>query len=136
MVCQTPSQFKLKVHRRVLDRLGPRDGQLLRQIGREPADFVANPGFAAADAEARIMTPVQADGGRPIQRFIQAAADPIGDLEDLDIPTGAVLNAAQERALFTQYNYCRYRATRALVLDFVLMGLRSPCGGMVYSRQL
>ncbi|MDD4889783.1 MAG: sigma-70 family RNA polymerase sigma factor [Phycisphaerae bacterium] len=85
---------------------------MLHQLYREPLDFVQHPDFSSPDAEQRIMAPVELDGQRPIQRFIQAAADPIGDPEDLDIPEGAVLTGAQERAMFLQYNYCRFRVTR------------------------
>lgn len=103
---------QFRVHKRTLDRLTGPERQSLDQLLREQLDFVPNADFSAPDAEARILAPVELDGQRPIQRFIQAAADPIGDPADIDIPEGAVLTGPQERALFLQYNYCRYRLTR------------------------
>jgi RNA polymerase primary sigma factor len=100
---------KLRIHKRTVERLDQAERKLLRQLYREPLDYVSNSDFEKADAEARIMAPVELDGARPIQRFIQAAADPIGNPDELDIPEGAVLTGPQERALFLQYNYCRYR---------------------------
>ncbi len=83
MYHDNPKQTRLKVHKRILERLDPQERQLLRQLARETVDFVANPDFPARDAEHRIMAPIELDGHRPIQRFIQAAADPIGDPDEL-----------------------------------------------------
>jgi len=101
--------FRPRVYRRTLVRLAPGERQRLRQLRREIADFVDHPDFHRRSAEKRIMAPIPNHGGPPIQRFIQAAADPIGDPEQLDIPEGAVLTAGQERAMFLQYNFCRFR---------------------------
>ncbi|MCG3179126.1 MAG: RNA polymerase sigma factor RpoD [Phycisphaerae bacterium] len=109
-----PKLPHLKVHARTLERLSDHEHHLLLQLRREPLDYVNSPSFKSRAAEAEIMAPVEMEGGRPIQRFIQAAADPIGDPADLDIPEGAVLSAGQERALFLQYNYCRYRYVRLI----------------------
>ena len=105
-------QVKLKIHKRTLDRLTRQERMGLRQLFRETVEYVDNPGFALPDAEQTIMAPVELDGQKPMQRFIQAAADPIGDPEEFDVPVGAVLSGAQERALFTQYNYCRFRLVK------------------------
>ncbi len=104
--------FGLRLHKRVMDRLTDPERQLIAQLARETLDYVDNPGFLVRGAEERIMAPMEVDADRPIQRFIQAAADPIGDPEDLDIPEGAVLTGSQERVLFTQYNFCRFRLVR------------------------
>ena len=100
---------RLRISRDVLAVLRPSEQSLLRQMLREPMHFVPNRAYSLPGAERRIM----GDGGHesrmPAQRFIQALADPIGEREDIEIPRGAVLSAAQERRLFMQYNYCRYR---------------------------
>ncbi len=100
--------FRPRVHKRTVDRMNERERSLLRQIRREPLDFVDHEEFHKRNAEKDVMAPVELEG-KPIQRFVQAAADPIGNPDELDIPEGAVLTARQERALFKQYNYCRYR---------------------------
>lgn len=114
---------KLRVDRRVLDRLTLDERETLRYLGREPMDFVDSASFHTVGAEERIMAPIEVDGAHPIQRFIQAVADPIGDPGELDIPEGAVLTTSQEQAMFTQYHYCRFRLTQ----------LANECGGRVTS---
>jgi len=108
----TVKQVNLRLTKQTLDRLSEQEQQLLGQLGRELLDYVGHPDFAVTGAARGIMAPVRADGDRPIQRFIQAVADPIGDPVKLDTPEGAVLTADQERAMFKQYNYCRYRVAK------------------------
>ena len=100
---------RLSVRKRSLDRLTLRERQLHAWLAREPMDCVYNPQFGAPDAESRIMAPIELADQKPIQRFIQAVADPLGDLGDWVVPRGVVLTGGQEQALFMQYNYCRYR---------------------------
>ena len=100
---------RLSIRKRSLERLTPRERQLHGQLAREPMDYVDNAHFGVPDAESTIMAPIQLAGDKPIPRFSQAVADPIGDSDDWDIPRWTALTANQERALFMQYNYCRYR---------------------------
>ena len=100
---------RLNVRKRSLERLTSRQRQLHGWLAHESMAYVDNPRFGDHDAERDIMVPVELAGPKPIQRFIQAIADPIGDADEWDIPRGGVLAAGQERALFMQYNYCRYR---------------------------
>jgi len=120
----------LRLHKRVIQRLTPAERRLIGQLARELLDYVDHPDFSARNAEQRIMAPLELDGDRPIQRFIQAAADPIGDPEELDIPVGAVLTGAQERTLFTQYNYCRLRVARPV------RSARGKAVGLTHLREL
>jgi RNA polymerase sigma factor (sigma-70 family) len=105
-------QYRLRLRRRTLERLSPEEVRLLRQLRREPLDFVENQAFHRRGVEGELMSPAIRDGDRPLQRFIQAAADPIGEPEELEVPTGEVLSADQEKNLFLQYNYARYRCVR------------------------
>jgi RNA polymerase sigma factor (sigma-70 family) len=100
------------IRQRSLELLTPRERQLHDWLAREPMEYVNNPQFGDPEAERTIMAPVELVGQKPIQRFIQAVADPIGGLSECDIPRGAILTASQEQALFMQYNYCRYRVAR------------------------
>ncbi|MDD4890224.1 MAG: hypothetical protein PHU85_09875, partial [Phycisphaerae bacterium] len=103
---------RLTIGKRCLERLTSRQQELYGWLAKEPTDYVDHPQFGAPDAESRIMDPAELAGQEPIQRFIQAFADPIGELGECDIPRGTILTASQERALFRQYNYCRYRMAR------------------------
>ena len=118
----TETTPRVRIHKRTLDRLTPAEQETVRQLCREPLDYVDNPAFSEPDAEQKILTPAEPGAARPVQRFIQAVADPIGDLADIDVPEGVVLSGSQERALFTQYNYCRYRLVGSLRTNAALSG--------------
>jgi RNA polymerase sigma factor (sigma-70 family) len=101
-----------KIRSRTLDRATEKERKMLELLSREPFDYVDHPAFVFPDAENKFMRPIELEGVRPVQRFIQAKADPIGGLEDINIPKSTNLSAAQEKAMFMQYNYCRYRLAK------------------------
>ena len=118
-----------RVHARVAQALSQNEMQIFSRMYREPLDYIENPEFADEDAETKFMFSATLEGLEPIQRFIQAKADPTGNPEKLELPKGARLTAVQERAMFMQYNYCRYRLVglascpRALAVDEVRQAL-------------
>ncbi|MCG3178023.1 MAG: RNA polymerase sigma factor RpoD [Phycisphaerae bacterium] len=105
---------RLRTRSRTLASLTEQERGLLEQMNREPLEFVDHPDFRGDDAEARIMRPRLAGGEIPVQRFIPAVADPIGDPEHLHVRRGVVLKTRQERTLFMQYNYSRRRWVQSM----------------------
>jgi RNA polymerase sigma factor (sigma-70 family) len=88
-------------------QLSDRDQATLKQILTSKCDFVPNPLFEKADAEKKIF-----DEAPPISRPDTSWYHPV--MENLTDARGVhnvgtvLLTAAEERALFLQFNYCRY----------------------------
>jgi len=88
-------------------QLSERDQATLKQILTSKCDFVPNPLFEKPDAEKKIF-----DEAPPISRPDTSWYHPV--MENLTDARGVknvgtvLLTAAEERALFLQFNYCRY----------------------------
>lgn len=91
--------------------LSPQDEALLAEIMAEPMDFMDSPEFRKPDAEASIYekaAPVQ----RPDVTWYRPLMDDMAGREQKQrqARNGSVLlTAAQERVIFLQYNYARFR---------------------------
>lgn len=89
-------------------QLSPEDQDRLKQILETPSDYVENDAFRQDDAERKII-----EDAPPIQRPDTSWYHPIMDnLSEgrLNNSVGSVLlTAAQERVLFLQFNYTRFR---------------------------
>lgn len=84
--------------------------ELLRSILAEPMDYMHHPDFEKAGAEKRIYekaAPVR----RPDVRWYRPLMDELGTKRDATVRRhdSVVLTAAEERVLFMQYNYARFR---------------------------
>jgi RNA polymerase sigma factor (sigma-70 family) len=73
--------YGFRVSDKLLEELRPEERAVLLMLQREPLECVNNPAFDEPGAEKRIMAQLELDKGKPIQRFIQAVADPIGELD-------------------------------------------------------
>jgi len=88
-------------------QLSDRDQATLKQVLNSHCDFVPNPLFEQADAARKIF-----DEAPPISRPDTSWYHPV--MENLTDASGVrnvgtvLLTAAEERALFLQFNYCRY----------------------------
>lgn len=92
-------------------RLSPADKVLLAEVMAEPMDFMPNEEFSKPGAEKRIYhaaAPVPA----PDVRWYRPLMDDLGGSKRESTPRrgdSVVLTAAQERVIFMQYNYARFR---------------------------
>ena len=92
-------------------RLTPEDERLLAEIMAEPMDFMDSPEFRKPGAEATIYEkpePIR----RPDVTWYRPLMDDLGGSErkERQARNGSVLlTAAQERVIFLQYNYARFR---------------------------
>jgi RNA polymerase sigma factor (sigma-70 family) len=86
------------------------DEQLLDEILAEPFDYMHHEDFERPDAEARIYRDAPAVR-RPDVRWYRPLMDDLGTKRDAAPrrQDNVVLTAAQERVLFMQYNYARFR---------------------------
>ena len=92
-------------------QLSNRDQATLKQILASKCDFVPNELFGKANAQRKIF-----DEAPPIARpdtsWYHPVMENITDARTVN-PRGTVLlTAAQERALFLQFNYCRYMVAK------------------------
>jgi RNA polymerase sigma factor (sigma-70 family) len=94
---------------RILERLSPADRELLRKRLSEPAECIFHPSFR------RVTMPAAPAALEPRTSPVawEDAVDPVEEEENAT-PATAVLTAAEERALFLRFNYCRYRVLRIL----------------------
>lgn len=93
----------------------PTERTTLETLQREPVRFVDNPDFRRTGAERRIFTNAPAVA-LPNISWYQPLLDeraPSDEVRPLSRPPKSiVLTAAQERVLFAQLNYARYRVSR------------------------
>jgi RNA polymerase primary sigma factor len=92
--------------------LSPRDQATLKQVLTEKADFVYNDLFQDADAQRKIF-----DEAPPISRPDTSWYHPVMDnLSESRSQKGnmgtVLLTAAEERVLFLQFNYCRWKVAQ------------------------
>lgn len=98
------------VHRKAT-RLSAADERLLRQILAEEMDYIDNPEFYKADAEARIYDRAP-DIEKPDVTWYRPLMDDLTGAKSHSPNRSAgtvLLTAAEERVLFLQYNYARHR---------------------------
>jgi RNA polymerase primary sigma factor len=92
----------------VSSRLSPADEARLEQILSGKIEYVASPLFYRKDSEKKIF-----DDAAPIARPDTSWYHPVmQNVGESSMPKNAstvLLTAAQERVLFLQFNYCRYR---------------------------
>lgn len=93
-------------------RLSVRDEMTLRQILASKCDFVHNPIFGKKNAEKKIFDEAPAISKPDTKWYhpvMEMAREQVGSRS-----TGAtvLLTAVEERALFLQFNYCRYRVAK------------------------
>jgi RNA polymerase primary sigma factor len=104
------------------------DAALVAEILADEIDFMDHPDFRKAGAERRIF-----EEAPPVPRPSVTWYRPM--MDDIGQPTqrrheGIVLTAAQERVIFMQFNYARYRMRR------VQKGLRGRAPSAEESREL
>ena len=91
--------------------LTPQDEALLTEIMAEPMDFMDSPEFRKPDAERAIYEkpePIR----RPDVTWYRPLMDDLGDREQKQRQarsSSVLLTAAQERVIFLQFNYARFR---------------------------
>ncbi|MBI1371356.1 MAG: sigma-70 family RNA polymerase sigma factor [Phycisphaera sp.] len=90
--------------------MSPREQEELEAILAEPMDYVDDELFAKANAEKKIF-----DEAPPIPQpntsWYHPVMEDLGD-RNLKSVVNVVLNAKQERALFLQFNYARFRVAK------------------------
>jgi len=92
-------------------QLSERDQATFKQILTGKCDFVPNPLFEKADAEKKIF-----DEAPPIHRpdtsWYHPVMENITDARGVHNVGTVLLTAAEERALFLQFNYCRFMVSK------------------------
>ncbi|MEM7228624.1 MAG: sigma-70 family RNA polymerase sigma factor [Planctomycetota bacterium] len=90
--------------------LSSADEALVQKILSTPIDFIDNPAFYETDAEFNIYEDAP-DIARPDVAWYRPLMDDLSPSKPVNMKsTGSVLlTADEERVLFTQYNYARYR---------------------------
>ncbi len=95
-------------------RFSPQDEAILKHILNDKCDYVDNPCFIQPDAERRLGAEA-AQITRPDTSWYHPLMEKISDASDAASNKSAgtvLLTAAQERALFLQFNYCRYQVAK------------------------
>lgn len=91
---------------RVFNALNPSERKLILACEKEPLEFVDNEEFHLPDAEKKIVQPVDWLIGHIKFRLHDLIS---ADDKEVEVPRGVVLTKKQERLVFLQYNYCRFR---------------------------
>lgn len=96
--------------RRALGRVSRRDIDEATRILADEVDFMDHPDFHKAGAERRIFEQAPAVP-KPTVTWYRPMMDEIGTAQPRRYE-GVILTAAQERVIFMQYNFARYRLHR------------------------
>jgi RNA polymerase sigma factor (sigma-70 family) len=88
-------------------QLSEQDQRILAQLLAEKYDLVDNKLFASADAQRKIFDEAPAIS-RPDTSWYHPLMENITEVRTTKNVGTVLLTAAQERALFLQFNYCRY----------------------------
>lgn len=104
------------------------DAATLSELLSEEIDFMDHPDFHKSGAERRIYTDA-ADVPRPTVTWYRPMMDDIG-ITSPRRHEGVVLTGAQERVIFMQFNYARYRMNR------IQKGLRGRAPSPEDAREL
>ena len=91
-------------------RLSQRDLATLKQVLTGKCDFVPNALFEKADAEKKIFDDAPAIS-RPDTSWYHPVMENLTDVRSKQVGT-VLLTAAEERALFLQFNYCRFKVAQ------------------------
>lgn len=94
-------------------QLSPQDEATLKHILEDKCDYVPNPIFDDPDVETKLFVDSPAIS-RPDTSWYHPLMEKISDTRHSSgKPVGTVLlTAAQERTLFSQFNYCRYQVAQ------------------------
>ena len=82
----------------------------LRRLLAGPIDFMDQKRFAEKGIEAVIFNPAENVARANVSWYSQIAVDGLAQVDAPRSSSLPLLTAAQERVLFTRFNYCRYRA--------------------------
>ena len=100
---------KAVAHARARKSLSAKDRQELKRILREPMDFIDNPAFYEPDAIRTIYDDAP-EIPKPDTTWYHPVMDSLtASSKTPKQSTQVLLSAAQERVLFLQFNYARYR---------------------------
>ena len=94
-------------------QFSPQDEATLKRILNDKCDYVDNEIFEQPDAEQRLLAEVS-QIARPDTSWYHPLMDKITEVSRVggkNVGT-VLLTAAQERSLFMQFNYCRYRVAK------------------------
>ena len=91
--------------------LSARDQATLKRILTSKCDFVPNPLFEKANAQRQIFDEAPPIG-RPDTSWYHPVMDNATDSRSVNTGGTVLLTAAEERALFLQFNYCRYMVAK------------------------
>lgn len=91
--------------------LSPEDEQELQQFLTHPIDFVDDPLFHKPGAHKKIFDEAP-EIPRPNTSWYHPVMEDLGTERNLKSVVNVVLTAKQEQALFLQFNYARFRATK------------------------
>jgi RNA polymerase sigma factor (sigma-70 family) len=89
-------------------QLRPDDQAALKRILAEPFDYVDNELFRKKNAEAEIFDNAP-DITKPDTSWYHPVMDNLSEVRKAKNVKSVLLTAAEERALFLQYNYCRFK---------------------------
>jgi len=91
--------------------LSPQEQQELKDILAEPMDYVEDESFSKPDAYKRIFEDAP-EIPKPNTSWYHPVMEDLSTDRNLKSVVNVVLTAEQERALFLQFNYARYRVVR------------------------
>ncbi|MEX2672428.1 MAG: sigma-70 family RNA polymerase sigma factor [Phycisphaeraceae bacterium] len=92
-------------------QLSPREQELLKEILSEPMDFVDDESFHERGAEKAIFEEAP-EIPKPNTSWYHPVMEDLSTDRNLKSVVNVVLTAKQERALFLQFNYARYRVSK------------------------
>jgi RNA polymerase sigma factor (sigma-70 family) len=92
-------------------QLRPEDQATLKAILAEPYDYVDNELFTSKNPEQAIFDDAP-DIAKPDTSWYHPVMDNLTDARKVKNVKSVLLTAAEERALFIQYNYCRFKVAK------------------------
>ncbi len=113
--------------------LSPEDERLLAQVLSAEQDFIDSPAFYEADAEGKIYDEVE-DPPKPDTSWYHPVMDDLSSStrnRTVKSAQQVILSGAQEKVLFHQFNYARYRVWK-LQQDVWATPSRKPTGAQAH----
>ena len=109
----SPMEQAQRRHRVTLEdsvrQLSPHDQAVIRQILSEKCDYVENEAFHQPKAQRKLFEEAPPIA-KPDTSWYHPLMENVSDTRSLGYGVGAVLlTAAEERALFLQFNFCRFK---------------------------
>ena len=89
--------------------LSAREQAMLEEILTEPVDYMDDPVFHEKDAEQKVFDEAP-EIPEPNTSWYHPVMDNLSQVDDPRKMVSVVLTGKQEKALFLQFNYCRFRA--------------------------